>query len=508
MSKLPDLYDESANDTRIEDYLDESSIQDNYKKLKHEYECYRQEMHVLRLKLEASEALNKELQETNEILEQSVDQYRMKMDRMFAENKEKYRAEREEYENYIADLETKTTQTMQEITDLREELKRYKDINKQPHLPICTDDNVTIYKEKNKELAILLKNEKQNGEQLEEKLANMEAQCQEFENLLKIKSEQLMEKNEALENIREELAINRMELESLKVTPTSDTCKGNSLFAEVEDRRQMLLDQMKELQIKHKETKRALNTKMKENHLLTAEKVVLIRKWETDVIDTQQESADLLDKYKSRIFDLENKLKIEIERNNQVEKIQSTDDSFNYAQSLVAKTKKELKELNEKMEKQIMQMLIQEEANHNISKQLRYWRSKAMSMEVQILAIKTQLETEQTNNNDNKNVLEILENLNVSIANADFEKNNDDLKIISNNLTPVNNICQQNLRVSEKSIVDECINDQKESSKKVVHFATDTKDTENKPLKKQSKRYDKYPIIVINDDSFSLMEKE
>lgn len=99
----------------------------------------------------------------------------------------RYRAEREEYENYIADLETKTTQTMQEITDLREELKRYKDINKQSHLPICTDDNVTIYKEKNKELAILLKNEKQNGEQLEEKLANMEAQCQEFENLLKVK---------------------------------------------------------------------------------------------------------------------------------------------------------------------------------------------------------------------------------------------------------------------------------------------------------------------------------
>lgn len=90
----------------------------------------------------------------------------------------------------------------------------------------------------------------------------------------------------------------------------------------------MLLDQMKELQTKHKETKRALNTKMKENQLLTAEKVVLIRKWETDVIDTQQENADLLDKYKSRIFDLENKLKIEVERNNQVEKIQSTDDSF------------------------------------------------------------------------------------------------------------------------------------------------------------------------------------
>lgn len=56
--------------------------------------------------------------------------------------------------------------------------------------------------------------------------------------------------------------------------------------------------------------------------------------------------------------------------------------TFSYAQLLVTKTKKELKELKEKMERQIMQMLIQEEANHHISKQLRYWRSKAMSMEV------------------------------------------------------------------------------------------------------------------------------
>jgi len=56
--------------------------------------------------------------------------------------------------------------------------------------------------------------------------------------------------------------------------------------------------------------------------------------------------------------------------------------TFSYAQLLVTKTKNELKELKEKMERQIMQMLIQEEANHHISKQLRYWRSKAMSMEV------------------------------------------------------------------------------------------------------------------------------
>lgn len=46
--------------------------------------------------------------------------------------------------------------------------------------------------------------------------------------------------------------------------------------------------------------------------------------------------------------------------------------------------KKELEQLNEKLEKQSMELLAREEINHDISKQLRYWRSKAMSMEVSL----------------------------------------------------------------------------------------------------------------------------
>lgn len=107
-----------------------------------------------------------------------------------------------------------------------------------------------------------------------------------------------------------------------------DYVPGNSLFAEVEDRRQMLLDKMKVLQDKYNEAKSALNTKMSEIKILKAEKAAMIRKWETDTIDTLQENVNLLDKYKSRIFELENKLKIEIKRNNQTDEIQSIGDSF------------------------------------------------------------------------------------------------------------------------------------------------------------------------------------
>lgn len=103
----------------------------------------------------------------------------------------RYRVEKEEYENYIADLEARATQNVQEITDLREELKRLRNIN-QSHDSTCADDVGTLYKEENRELAILLTNEKKNVEQLEEKLANIEIQCQELENLLKVKQYKYM----------------------------------------------------------------------------------------------------------------------------------------------------------------------------------------------------------------------------------------------------------------------------------------------------------------------------
>lgn len=76
---------------------------------------------------------------------------------------------------------------------------------------------------------------------------------------------------------------------------------------------------------KYNEAKQALNMKMTEVKLLRVEKVTMARKWETDVIDTLQENTDLLNKYKSRIFDLENKLKAEMKKKDQLEEIQSTD---------------------------------------------------------------------------------------------------------------------------------------------------------------------------------------
>lgn len=493
---MSELYGESANDTKIEEYLEESLIsQDDYKKLKQENECYRQELYVLRLKLEASDAIKRDLQESNEALEEKFTQYMTMVEATRASTAEKYTANKEEYENHIADLETNVVKNKEEIKELQKELKKCKDLlsSKEPCYQIAMEETLAPYKEEITTLTTLLHSEEKNVAELKDKLANMEELNQNLNNNFHMTLERLEEKEKALENAQEsakELAANLMELEQAKVVPASDTCKGNSLFAEVEDRRQMLLDKMKVLTNKYNEAKRALNTKMAEVKLLRAEKSAMAQKWEIDVIDTLQENADLLNEYKKRTFELENKLKLEMKKNNQMEETQFTDDSFNYARSLLVAKGKEIKKLNEKIEKQAIQMLVQEEANHNLSKQLRYWRSKATSLEAQILAIKAQLETEQTN--DNKTLLEAIENCKIS-GNVNFEKTCDDTKFTPDKLMPENNTRQRNLTEASRKP------DSTKEFKRFVCFTGDTKDTESKSLKKQAKQRD-YPVVSYTED--------
>lgn len=96
------------------------------------------------------------------------------------------RATREMYENHIANLEKNCAQSAQEIVELHEEIKKYKNLmNEQLHNSTSTEDNL-IYNEKIEELTILLNNERKKQEQFEERFAHTERQCQEFEDILKV----------------------------------------------------------------------------------------------------------------------------------------------------------------------------------------------------------------------------------------------------------------------------------------------------------------------------------
>lgn len=88
---------------------------------------------------------------------------------------------------------------------------------------------------------------------------------------------------------------------------------------------------MNVLHEKYVEIKRAYKSQIAKIKVLKAEHVATLRKWENDAGHTLSENEELMQKYKSRISDLENKLKTEIKKNDDDSKqLNSTDASFGY----------------------------------------------------------------------------------------------------------------------------------------------------------------------------------
>lgn len=158
------------------------------------------------------------------------------------------------------------------------------------------------------------------------------------------KKEDLRSVNGTLETTRDELVLCRSELEALKAVPASVTARGmifvysfrtirffifyffvcsfsgNSLFAEVEDNRQKMINDMNSLKKKYLHMKQTYGAKENEIQVLKVEKAALLRKWEGDSVATVDQSAKLIEMYKSRINELEAKLKTEEKKLKAMEK--------------------------------------------------------------------------------------------------------------------------------------------------------------------------------------------
>lgn len=94
---------------------------------------------------------------------------------------------------------------------------------------------------------------------------------------------------------------------------------GNSLFAEVEDRRQVMLEKMNSMRASYHEMKRSYLAKENEIKVLKTERAALIRKWEDSSVEAVEQETALVDAYKNRIADLEKKLKEEQKKHKQLQ---------------------------------------------------------------------------------------------------------------------------------------------------------------------------------------------
>lgn len=98
----------------------------------------------------------------------------------------------------------------------------------------------------------------------------------------------------------------------------------------MEDRRQNVMNKMNVLREKYMELKRICKSQIMEIKKLRTERVATLRKLDNDADHTFIENEELIKKYKSRISDLENKLKIEIKKNSNSKQLNCSDTSFRY----------------------------------------------------------------------------------------------------------------------------------------------------------------------------------
>ncbi|XP_046740858.1 protein Spindly-like [Diprion similis] len=367
-------------------------------------EKYQQEMHEMRQKLRAALAMQKDLFESNELLEENLSREKLEAEKKTNQLLEKFATEKKDYQEQLSELEAsllcekKRNQDLQETIAVKEKLlfatTRSESLDKSEELGIMKKTIANLNEELDKKQKVeeeLLFVQ----QQLEETIVTLKKDYNEVGEILEMKKADIKSLNDILETTRDELVICRSELESLKSIPANDFVKGNSLFAEVEDNRRELIKDLTSMKEKYIEMKETYRAKENEISALKAERATLLKRWKDDDAEMMDHNARLIETYKSRILELENKLKME------VKKLKVTDgnkepanNNFSYLQSLLAAKKKEIEDLQSHLDESSTQKIIQEEIKCHLSKQLIQWRRKAMSFQAQYLAAQNQIKCE------------------------------------------------------------------------------------------------------------------
>ncbi|XP_046419679.1 protein Spindly-like [Neodiprion fabricii] len=367
-------------------------------------EKYQQEMHEMRQKLGAALAMQKDLFESNELLEENLTRHKLDAEMKTNQLLEKFANEKKDYQEQLSELEAslagekKKNQELKERIAAKEKLlfvtARSESLDKGEELlttkqTIASLNEELDKKEKVQEELLFIQ------QQLEETIVKLKKDYNEVAEILELKKADIKSLNEILETTKDELVICRSELESLKAVPASDSVKGNSLFAEVEDNRRELIKDLTSMKEKYMEMKETYRAKENEISALKAERATLLKRWKDDDAEMINHNASLIETYKARILELENKLKDE------AKKLKVTDgnkepvnNNFSYLQSLLATKKKEIEDLQSHLDESSTQKIIQEEIKCHLSKQLIQWRRKAMSFQAQALTAQNQIKCE------------------------------------------------------------------------------------------------------------------
>ncbi|XP_049834462.1 protein Spindly-like [Schistocerca gregaria] len=267
-----------------------------------------QEIHKLHRDIEVAESMKREMQDVIKYLEME----KMEKNKRLTITKKKHELELSRLTGKIVELESTIHELQEVISDLKP--ASIKDAGDQ-RISVTTNNSEELVrlqaeKQEAENAYLLLQNTYKEFQTQNTHLENVRnellTQISELQSKLALKIDEYNASKENVEALQEQNALMKVELETLKAKVNTHSSKGNSLFAEVEDGRQQLENQIKKqkvqllaLQKRHLQTFLTFRKLLKEKARLCEDLAQTKEQVSTKELQLQ------LTAYKERLKDLE-----------------------------------------------------------------------------------------------------------------------------------------------------------------------------------------------------------
>ncbi|XP_046388268.1 protein Spindly [Ischnura elegans] len=287
--------------------------------LQNEVEELREELHSLNIKYSSKIAVEKDAAEEIEILHRNLEEEKSIQRNLVLKFEEELKLVKKTWKDEIENLKSELTIQANNDAERIEQLE--KEITLTKGRLVNEAESSLHAKQAFEVLSETLNEETKKREKaesalkmLELKLGEMEQKLAEALEIKGIKEEEIISLKERLTQAEEEVALCNSQMRELQVPNLNDcepgagddaSSKGNSLFAEVDDRRQLMKQQLVAEKNKNVGLKRAYKAKCSQVQHLQAQLTDVTRKWKEDAKDTISSQDSLIASLRSRIKELE-----------------------------------------------------------------------------------------------------------------------------------------------------------------------------------------------------------
>ncbi|VEN38693.1 unnamed protein product [Callosobruchus maculatus] len=371
---------------------DYESLKAEYLSLRKELEVVNQEVYNQKREVGRLLALEGEYQSEIEVLQKEDVLKKCKYEDQIAHLEETINAQRSKYNSKLLDLENAVSQKEEENSQLRMKIEEMSktDVTSTDGETTKLMDEIDQLKEEIDGYKDVIEEYSNSFEELKEQNVSLQQNyiaCNEelvsVRECLTTKKEELTEAHDLIQRLNDEILCLKNELETYKSQPLDRKSKGNSLFAEVDDRRVHLQQVNKEMKESYLAMKAERMQHLDTIRRLKLENCRLTERWRSDYKEIGQDDAAIKETYQERITVLENL--VEQYQNDLAAKplviVPNDLSHYKYFDLMLKEKSEKIEELRQRLFEISRNEIFSAETIKRINEERRKWRIEAYAKE-------------------------------------------------------------------------------------------------------------------------------